>query len=271
MERGMAALTSATGNINKAYLLVRKEVILENNKNGKEVGLSAISGITALNASLQNNLSNVTDMREKASSLIGIDSSIANSANEKGYLPIKVQYNPASITFSGLKGHQGMDGHDGAYMEFNRPVETTMSMELIFDTMDIQKSFMLSQTGKDIARGLLRENASVRPIVELLIAATVFTSTRWIGFAWNKTLFWGELVSVNATYTMFDKEGEPVRAKVGIRIRQDQVNITDLQNNDEGEMNRNRIKSEEQWKAQFNALGKKEARINVGISNIWDL
>lgn len=271
MELDMAALTSATGNINKAYLLVRKEVILENNANTKSVGMESIAGITALNSALQSNLSKLTGVGEKASSFLGVDQNIAISANEKGYLPIKVQYNPASITFSGLKGHQGMDGHDGAYMDFNRPVETTMGMELIFDTMDIQKSFMLNQTAKDAVTGLLREGESVRYMVEMLIGATVFTSTRWIGFAWNKTIFWGELVSVNATYTMFDKEGEPVRAKVGIRIRQDQVNITDLKNQDENEMNQNRIKSEEQWKAQFKALGKKDAKLSSSVSNLFQL
>lgn len=271
MERSMAALTSATGNVNKAYLLVRKEVVLENNSNKKSVGTGAVSGITALNSALQSNISQVRGLQDNASALLGIDQSIASSANEKGYLPIKVQYNPASITFSGLKGHQGMDGHDGAYMDFNRPVETTMSLELIFDTMDIQKAFMMNQTAKDVAVGLLKEGESVRTIVELLIGATVFTSTRWIGFAWNKTIFWGELVSVNATYTMFDKEGEPVRAKVNLRIRQDQVNITDLNQNDENEMNQNRLKSEQQWKEQFKALGKKDARMSSSVSNLFNL
>ena len=84
---------------------------------------------------------------------------------------------------------------------------------------------MMDKTAKDVVTGWFKTGKSVRQMVELLVAATVFPSTRWIGFAWNKMIFWGELVYVDATYTMFDTSGEPVRAKVAIQIRQDEVTV----------------------------------------------
>lgn len=268
--------TYATGQVQKAYLLVRKEIITQEDMK-KQAGsntdllsmlskeLDPVSMINNLNSTLQDNM----DAISENATLLGVNTMIANGANKQGFIPIRVQYNPSSITFSGLKGFQGFDnGHDGTYMDYKRPIETTMGIELIFDTMDISKAFMMDKTAKDVALGVFQKSKSVRPIVELLIGATVFPSTRWVGFAWNKTLFWGELVNVSATYSMFDMEGEPVRAKVAIKIRQDEVHITDLAKNGEGEMIDNRKKVAKEAEAQFKALGKKKPKMSSTVSNM---
>ena len=268
--------TFATGQVQKAYLLVRKEIITQEDMKKKAGSntdllgmlskeLDPVSMINNLNSTLQDSM----DAISENATLLGVNSVIANSANKQGFIPIRVQYNPSSITFSGLKGFQGFDnGHDGTYMDYKRPIETTMGIELIFDTMDISKAFMMDKTAKDVALGVFQKSKSVRPIVELLIGATVFPSTRWVGFAWNKTLFWGELVNVSATYSMFDMEGEPVRAKVAIRIRQDEVHITDLAKNGEGEMIDNRKKVAKEAETQFKELGKKKPKMSSTVSNI---
>lgn len=268
--------TYATGQVQKAYLLVRKEIITQEDMK-KQAGsntdllsmlskeLDPVSMINNLNSTLQDSM----DAISENATLLGVNKMLANGANKQGFIPIRVQYNPSSITFSGLKGFQGFDnGHDGTYMDYKRPIETTMGIELIFDTMDISKAFMMDKTAKDVALGVFQNSKSVRPMVELLIGATVFPSTRWVGFAWNKTLFWGELVNVSATYSMFDMEGEPVRAKVAIKIRQDEVHITDLAKNGEGEMIDNRKKVAKEAETQFKALGKKKPKMSSTVSNI---
>ena len=242
-----------TGNAEKAYLLVRKDIMKEEDK--------ATDNFLQFADTLQNGV----DIISNAASLLSMNGALYAIANERGYIPIKVQYNPSSITFTGLKGVQDQS-HEGAFMNFDRPVETVMGMELYFDTMEANNAFMMDKTAKDVVTGLVKKKKSVRYIVELLIGATVFPSTRWIGFACNKMIFWGELVNVNASYIMFDTKGEPVRAKVSLQIRQDQV--TQAAEKGKEKTKENRKKEEKEWDKQFKALGKKKPKMSSSVSNI---
>lgn len=246
-----------TGNAEKAYLLVRNGIMNE------------VDGNKTVNnlLNLANNLESKLDAITNAASLLTMNSEIYSQANERGYIPIKVQYNPSSITFSGLKGIQS-PGHEGTHIEINRSVESVMGMELIFDTMQASRAFMMDKTAKDVVTGWFKTGKSVRQMVELLVAATVFPSTRWIGFAWNKMIFWGELVYVDATYTMFDTSGEPVRAKVAIQIRQDEVTVAKDIGDEKKTIESNIAKQEKQWKKQLTALGKKKPKMASSVSNI---
>lgn len=253
--------SAITGNAQKAYLLLRKEVMREEDR------ADNVFAMADKIVDLANELDAAASTVAAASSLLSMNSALSAIAKEKGYIPIKVQYNPASITFSGLRGEQGfVNGHDGAYLDFDRAVETTMGMELIFDTMEANNAFMMDKTAKDVVTGLVKKKKSVRPIVELLIGATAFTSTRWIGFAWNEMLFWGELVNVSASYIMFDTSGEPVRAKVAIQIRQDQINKPAEVGKEA--LADNRKAAEAKWDKQFKALGKKKPMMSSSVSNI---
>ena len=50
--------------------------------------------------------------------------------------------------------------------------------------------------------------------------------TRQIIFVWNNMFFHGELLSVDANFTMFNKLGHPIRAVVNIQIQQSNNNAT---------------------------------------------
>lgn len=249
-----------TGNAQKAYLLVRKDIMKETDKSS-DMLLKYKDDILKFSNTLQKGIEDITLI----SSLLSMNGELYAIANDRGYIPIKVQYNPSSITFSGLKGVQG-PSHDGTFMDFDRPAETVMGMELYFDTMEAGNAFMMDKTAKDVVTGLVKKKKSVRYIVELLIGATVFPSTRWIGFAWNKMIFWGELVNVSASYIMFDTKGEPVRAKVSLQIRQDQV--TQAAEKGKEKTTENRKKEEKEWDKQFKALGKKKPKMSSSVSNI---
>lgn len=253
---------SVSGNVDKAYLLVRKEIRAEeDNKNG---ALTSISKLSSLADKLEAGVSQISS----GASLLGINTGISSIAVKEGYVPIKVQYNPASIQFSGIRNGQEVS-RDGTFPDYDRPSETSMHMELIFDTMENGKAFMLDKTAKDTVDALFSSSLSARHIVELLIGATIFNSTRWVGFAWGKMSFWGELTAVDATYTMFDTDGEPVRAKVGITIREDAVNITNYKPGESNtEMKENRVSEQKQWDKQFIALGKKKPMMSSSVSNL---
>lgn len=265
--------TSITGSIEKGYLLVRREIIQE--KNEKESQASTVLGSLGSGLSqLSKVINDTSNILSEATTILGSNSALTSAANKNGYIPIQVQYNPASIRFSGSKGAPSFD-HNGTYISNPRPADNIMSLDLYFDTQDNATSFMLDKNAKDLAKGassaiynmFSKDVTTVRYIVELLIGATVFNSTRWIGFAWKNIEFWGELIGVNASYLMFDVEGEPVRARVSLRIRQNTSNITDLKNNGENERRQNRIEDDADAKKKLKALGKKKAAWTASVSN----
>ncbi len=105
----------------------------------------------------------------------------------------------------------------------------SLSVSLLFDSCDAQDAFMgdkfnLSPTavgtgivkaGLDIA-GLRK--VTVQKEVEGFIAALRNRYTRLITFHWGDFNYTGELRNVNASYTMFNVVGEPVRATVNLSI-----------------------------------------------------
>jgi len=120
-----------------------------------------------------------------------------------GYRPIRIQYNPASITLHSRGGEMmtreggfGETSNPGRFQKNAIPMETVLSMELMFD-------------------------GAVAPISELFVAAIASDYSRLVCLVWNKMAFWGELCEAEVEYTMFDHRGNPIRSRVSVRIRQD--------------------------------------------------
>ena len=272
------AATSITGSIEKGYLLVRREIIQEKNENEETSTTITLGTLGSGLAEVFKVIHDTSNILGDATTILGSNSKFTSAANKHGYIPIQVQYNPASIRFSGSRGTPSFD-HNGTYISNPRPADNVMSLDLYFDTENNATSFMLDKNSKDLVKRASSEIynmymssddvTTVRYIVELLIGATVFNSTRWVGFAWKNIEFWGELIGVNASYLMFDVEGEPVRAKVSLRIRQNTSNITDLKNNGENERKQNRIEDDANTKKKLKALGKKKAAWTASVSNFF--
>lgn len=251
---GSTLLGKITNNSDKkAYLLMRQEIIKESDT--KKDGIDgALSGTLSALSAVQTGLSTLSTAVSK---LTSDDSAIL----KEGYVKIPVIYNPSSLRFSGIRS--GIDfGHDNTYNEFERPTAVTMSAELIFDKMEEADAFSSENTVanqlKNTVLNAISGNTSntVQPYVEMLLGAMVFRSTRWIGFAWGNMIFWGELTSLDASYTMFDMNGNPVRAKVNLSIREDQIRLTDVLGADAGRnvMQENRAEMQKQWTKQWKAL-----------------
>lgn len=122
---------------------------------------------------------------------------------QAGYFPVRVWYNPSSITMHSRGGEMvtrsggfGGTSQPGQFQKNAMPAETVLSMELMFDGF-------------------------VAPISELFVAAVVSDYSRLVCMVWNRMAFWGELCEAEVEYMMFDKKGNPLRSKVSIRIRQD--------------------------------------------------
>ena len=270
--------SSITGSVEKGYLLVRREIIQETNDKKAASGLGGLGALDPGLSGLSNAIKDTSNILNNSTTLLGNNNALTSAANRSGYITIKVQYNPSSIRFTGSRGTAAFD-HNGMYVDNPRPADNIMSLDLYFDTEDNATAFMLDKTAVDLAKGaagglynsITKDVNTVRYIVELLIGATVFNSTRWIGFAWKDIEFWGELIGVNATYLMFDVSGEPVRAKVSLRIRQNTSNITNLKDNGEKEKAENRIADDKDDMKKLKALGKKKSSWTSSVSNILNL
>ena len=238
-----------TGNINKAYILLHRP---ENNPANMDDGADAASksSLSRAAASLQGTIAEKSNRGRTGGisgnplNALGVDSSLMKEVNEEEYFPMQVQFNPASISFQSMAGDIRRESVGGSgenqFQQFGgMPTETVMAMELYFDDTNNKDAFMMdaempllseiasvggmTQRIEQGVTALKGETYSVQDSTELFVAAMVQSYTRWIGFAWNKMVFWGELVGVSIQYTMFNKAGAPIRAKVGIQIRQDQA------------------------------------------------
>lgn len=102
--------------------------------------------------------------------------------------------------------------------------QITMTTTLTFDHVINTNAFIsecnpLSASVNTVV-GLAASTAkkTVRDEVQALLAAMYYPTTRNVVFAWGKFFFMGFLSYANAQYTMFNANGDPIRAEVVIRI-----------------------------------------------------
>ncbi len=174
------------------------------------------------------------------------------------YVAMEVQYNPSSLRLLTTTGKQVNYGNSmgdmasGQVTEIIQPNATVLSCQLVFDDMNVYDAFMMSNLSPSIgnvvsgaadmtkkvkamkemkAKKAMKNGDediadastfaySVRPQVEALLGLMVNQRTRYVNFCWSHMGFAGEMTDVVAKYTMFNKDGEPIRATVDIQIRQ---------------------------------------------------
>ncbi len=229
------AVSSLTGNLPKAILCVRDLSQAQGGDKGDAAKKASDlqkrllkSTEDALNGLLEDNRGGSQTFR----SLTGKNGAMAGS----GYLALEVQYNPSSISMSTQAGKQvqysgGSLGQGGANQitQIVQPVSTTMSFQLVFDDMNPQDAFVLENMAPtagnlvsgtaDVARKV-RGAYSVQAQMDGLMSLLTQPVTRKVIFYWAKMCFQGELVSVSSRYTMFNKDGNPIRGMVDLTIRQ---------------------------------------------------
>lgn len=230
------AVGSITGGIEKGYLLVKKPTTLPNEpeatKTPQESGSSSSAFSSMKQAASQKAEKMAKKLNAASEALKGVSKQVKNNSN--GYIPIQLQYNPSSIQLSTMKGNilnrsAGGSG-ENMFQQWTVPVQTVMSVDLIFDDMNVMDAFnfenIASVSGIRDLGGQMSKAAgdeggfSVRPFVEAIVGAMAAEESRQVIFVWNQMAFDGSLVGVDTEYTMFNRVGEPIRAKVGIQIFQ---------------------------------------------------
>ena len=212
--------SSLTGSINKAMLFVKKN----NSKTGKT------------NSNLRDELlkDNKTGLLKNPGKSFKKASEISNSKDYDGFHVLQVKYNPSSIRFSTRAGsytHCGAGGMGvNEVTQMTIPAQTTMSVDLIFDDVNIQDAFMWEKFGvtagsaissvAGAVKQVTKEGYSVQAQIDGLVALITQSESRNVVFYWSEMAFAGEVTNVNATYTMFNPQGHPIRGKVTLSIFQ---------------------------------------------------
>ncbi len=156
---------------------------------------------------------------------------------------MEVQYNPSTLSVNAnaeaVPVQYLQQNLDTAIPSMNeRPPSVVLSVELLFDQMNVFDSFMWdkftggvsAQSVTNIASAVMMDKGntwSVQKEVQGLLAALLKDTTRHVIFQWANMSFAGELSEVQARHTMFSVSGEPVRSSVRLNITQ---TVTDNQN-----------------------------------------
>lgn len=236
-QTGSNLASSVTGNVNKACLLLKEadeDWLGEQDEQTPANYLSEVSKMKNAAISLQTAAGGLTEQNNL--SVFGIADNVKQKAWAAGFLPVQVQYNPASLTFEGSAGEiikESAGGNsENRYEQMNTPEETNMRVELFFDAVNCKDAFLgdnarvftagdVLQKGKQLYDAGKGKKHSVQETVEIFVGAIVKAQSRFVGFVWNNMVFWGEMFGVAVQYTMFSRDGNPIMAKVTIQIRQD--------------------------------------------------
>lgn len=228
---GQGLASSLTGNVNKAYILMHEPKITTKDSLGASQSLGSMTALPSVMSDMASALDSAGNSLGVAS-VTGADKMITTAAKTAGYIAVRVQFNPSSISFTGQGGQIKRESVGGSgenqFQQVDIPSETVMTIELYFDDLNNMDAFMSDSLNVYTPGGVYQNikavaNYSVRDISELFVAAMVQSYTRIVGFVWNKMTFWGEMVGANCQFTMFNKKGEPIRSKVTLQIRQDQA------------------------------------------------
>jgi len=122
----------------------------------------------------------------------------------------EIQFNPTEFKFDKGVGWKDLEAvGKESRIEFEKVQPAKISMELLFDTTsnnaDVRKVWVnrfLEMTNQSVNIGSQKWRP---PIVEVV----------WGGFVYS-----GVAESVNVTYTMFAKDGHPIRAKLSLKMKE---------------------------------------------------
>ena len=177
---------------------------------------------------------------------LGLDAAAAGlnqltNAMGQDYHVMQVQYNPSSISIQANAmpiptQYMQQNVDNGVPNQLLRPPQTVMSVELIFDAVNVKDAFMFEKfrlsvgdVVSDVAAGITGSKGgyTVQPQTNGLIGMIMRDSTRLVTFKWADMAFTGEVTEVQARYTMFSVSGKPIRSIVRFNITQQVESLAD--------------------------------------------
>ncbi len=223
------SLNALAGNPNTAKLTIEDRRAQKTEEPVNPAASGAAAGASALTQAV---------LESASEALAGGAPSAASAASSPTTRIFSVQFNPSSfdiyatsLDVQKLNTVRDEDGSQRAFTDSAVAPTVEMSVELVFDHVTIADAFMVDKLRQGVFNTGINAIASlsgkkpvytVRTEVEGLIGALRNSHTRTVTFTWADFSFKGTLKDVAAEYTMFSLEGRPIRAKVMLRIRQEQ-------------------------------------------------
>jgi hypothetical protein len=155
---------------------------------------------------------------------------------------LQVQYNPSSISFRANSepipaNRLQQNVVSEIQPQFTRAPSVVMSVQLVFDAMNVKDSFMADKfrlSASDVVGGavtairvLRGKKFTVRPHTNALLIMLMRKKSALVTFHWADMTFHGLVSEVRARYTMFSVSGEPVRSFIDFSISQRVTGDTD--------------------------------------------
>ena len=211
---------------------------------------NSLFGTTKKAVLLLHDLQSTNPASKLGSSLNSLTKSVLTSANKIGGSAfstaanalvggggsLEVQYNPSSLSINANAqavpfSYLLKNTDNGIPNQDLRPPSITMSVQLVFDDMNVKDAFMAEKfrvtsvgdaisTVSSLVKNLAGDGYSVQPETNALVAMLMKDSTRLVTFQWGDMSFTGEVCQVQARYTMFSVSGQPIRSVVDLVIVQ---------------------------------------------------
>lgn len=238
-----------TGNVDKAMLCIMKPSVAEDREKKKTEKMDAyenlkkgtngavtaqtisafgLSGKTVHSAGLRSDLVKLRDSRN-----FSTNAKLAAVKSNNEYYALLVKYNPSRLRISSHGGSQLVSGFGGdnsrIQVQSGEPAEVVLQVELIFDEVLAKDAFMwdkfsdLSIGGavssvSGVVKNIKGDGYTVQNQIEGLLGLVTRHETKQVLFAWGDMIFAGEVIMIDAKYTMFNPLGHPVRGVVNLQI-----------------------------------------------------
>jgi len=234
LNQALDSAAQAVGNIEKAI------IVIEDNRAGPPVMEDSVSlqaGGSSAGLGFGDIVDGAVSSVESTVMSAAQDAAGKMSGNNKTFY---VQFNPSELTLSGFGGGMSTktDYAEGTKdpkdlskgITFERVgARIAMNVNLIFDKVDPQDAFMadklntsttamISGAAKAVKTAMGRKDHSVQTEVEGFMAAIRSVYTRRITFYWGRLCYEGVLNRIAARYTMFNVNGQPIRAIVALSL-----------------------------------------------------
>ena len=236
---------SLTGNIEKAIIEIEDHRVNKGDitVTETEARKSTTAGLSQISEKLSDVANNVAENVSSASDKLPFMKEVnklkekaAESTHEKKRFEVK--FNPSQISFQamgggkvekrdyGVKDQKDSQNVQVTYQEMHPRIQ--MNLQLVFDDYERTQAFMLekmtdvtamARTGiSGIVNAATGRSYSVRSQVEGFVGALRNSRTRKVTFYWGKMKYHGDITHINAEYTMFSTDGNPIRANVNMGI-----------------------------------------------------
>ena len=175
-------------------------------------------------------------------------STVTMAMSQKNYSVMEVQYNPKSISLTANNGPmlRRPPAGDACAQQMgmtSKVSRITFTVELVFEDIVAADAFHLeglSMNAEELSRTLMNKvtdtflgGHSVKKQCDGLVSLLNYKKLKQVVFLWGDMFFHGELTSVDVRYELFNKNGNPILAKVRLTLEQNDSEKTIRYSSDE--------------------------------------